>query len=249
MKQRRFPYTVSLFSLFINSITEAMIRTAQPSLDTSRTLKAKTSVHHRSRDITLKHSQGFCNPSRPNSLRKKIKEPKNSTSDWNKCRRVGRVSHRLCKFRRGWREPGDPNRARWMTSWWEGHSGGVGVGGMLLRETLSGDLRSIRWRSRRRFIWSRAEAALRWESDSPWIYYPTNPESGTLRKSSTADCCCLDRFAVASDVRALLFFFFLVIPSRTLQLKSQLSFHLSSPYSATSFSPLTAPPHLLWGHE
>lgn len=71
----------------------------------------------------------------------------------------------------------------------------------------------LRWpskhprRSSRRFIWSRAEAALRWESDSPVIYYPTNPESGALRKSSTADCCWLDLSTSPLAARAVVFLF------------------------------------------
>lgn len=88
-------------------------------------------------------------------------------------------------------------------------------------------------RGRRQFIWSRAEAALRWESGSLWIHYPTNPESGALRKSAAADCCCSGlcrRLGCAGGV-----FFFLVKPCRTLEFtfQSSLRCRLSSPcYSA-----------------
>lgn len=188
IRQSRFPYTVSL-----TSFIEAMIGCVQPSLVTSRTIRVKTSAQHLSKDITLKHSQGFCNPPRPNSLRG-TKEPNiNLELEW-----MPELAESLTVYANftvvQW-QPGVPRRARWMSSWWEGHREGeeVGTGGAtLLREN------PLRWPSKRQmkkqtadYLGAEAEAALRWLSDSPVIYYPTNPESGALRKSSTADCCCL----------------------------------------------------------
>lgn len=98
IKERRLNktglHTLSCCSLYINSMIEAMIHSVQPSFDTSRTIKAKTSVHPWSKDISLKHSQGSCNPSRPNSLGKK-KRTKSQPQTGMNAGRVGRVSRRL----------------------------------------------------------------------------------------------------------------------------------------------------------
>lgn len=189
----RFAHTLSCCSLYINSMIEAMIHSVQPSFDTSRTIKAKTSVHPWSKDISLTHSQGSCNPSRPNSLGKKESTQSQPQTGIN-AGRVGRVSRRLpdadANFTTVDDSPGSQTELGGCL-----HPGKVtgGGGAMLLRENPLPWPSKHQTRSRRRFIWSRAEAALRWESDSPWIYYPTNLESAALRKSSTVDCCCMGR--------------------------------------------------------
>lgn len=227
----------SPFSLFINSITEAMFRSVQLSLDTSRTIKAETSVHHWSKDITLRHSQGFGNASRPNSLRKNSLRKKEVRNQPQTGINAGALAESLTV------SPMPMQISPWLMTAWghkqssvdvfmlgrsHGEGGGEGRGDASAWNPLPWPSKH-QMRSRRRFIWSRAQAALRWERDSPWIYYPTNPESGALCKSSTDDCCCFGPFAVASDVRAVFFLFCFF--SLIAQLTSQWSLHLVSLFS------------------
>lgn len=171
---------------------KASFRSVRPSSDIFKKIKVKTSVHRRSKTITHKHLQGFCYPSRPNTRRKKTKQ----NTNWNKCRRVGRVSRRLPDADANFTAVDDGPESQTELGGCL-HPGKVTEGRWWRKRGGSSSWKPPPWpskhqmRGRRQFIWSRAEAALRWESDSLWIYYPTNPESGALRKSSTADCCCL----------------------------------------------------------